>query len=1285
MADVAPGQQEINEMLGAGFTPQETDDWKSKQYGEMTDNGFHPDEVKKYFGDDKPPDMAAYKAFVKRNLDTYQEANKPTEGQEQKPAGSYLEAFKAGWGLGDVSLFAHPPDYVMPEHADWAMKALANVGQFAGDAPMVALGMLGGAGAGAGAGLAVGGPAALVTGAVGAGAGAMFGAGFVPETMRQMLLQQYKNGEVTNASDFTSRLAAATWEGIKSGGVMLATAGVGRFVGPLAEGAVSPYASKAVAATTGGLAQVGSEIGTMASVSAALHGHMPSKDDFTDAALMIGGIHSIATVMPKLMSIYEKTGQMPTEVANVAKEDVQVKQNLMMEPQEGQIGVPSAEEQAKLGLKPVGPDGKVVEEPPKETAKGEAEKPEPLSDDENKILSRIGKEPDEQTQTLNERWKEFRTNHLDKFEPLKDAGANETYIKARIFNAVNDRIWSVLNDGTRDAKTGDINGEAINSILKENADKNNDPNQQRLMAYWMARQGLDLDAKGVESLFPTKEHFEAAKRVVKGGEKTFQPIVDRMVKAKNNVIQYVADRGRITQDSADNMIEANKNHLALHTIQEADELTGEKGGSGAILRKRYGSLAKKVDPLTSIYTDIANLIKAGDKNAIRQSLLAETPEYLRKVPPEMQKIDIGGHELMKALDMDTSADASDITLWRPESQRLEENQIEIYTDGKREVYEGAPGVIQALKSLDGNYQAMSAWGKMMQPMAKLLRTGTLMNPAFPLRHYIRSQSAAGIYSQTGMIPYLHPAMSIGDFFTKPETYKNWLYDGGAVKAFNRLDEITTGYGGEEPPWLKKAWNYTKWTAGNLAHINESFIQTTDNLARYTEYKRALDQGYTREQAAFLGRNVTADYQRTGAMRSALKASVPFLNAHVQVTDRAYTEATNPTNVGRPGLDEGRYSAGEEPPTTVTGMDQRLEFAAKTFAGYTVPALLMWAATHGDTRMDERPWWEKMLTFGIPIDHWRKPETPLEYSVTPNDLKMEDKDGNQLVNDGPVLKLPVAGEPQIMFGSCVAAALESYSKKDPEAVKECARQILLSSVIMPIPTAIAAPIEQWAGKNIFTGRNIVSYQKEKELPEDQQDEYTSELAKGISKVIGCVPAIRDIGPGNRTLQSPMVIDNYLHDWFGGGGQYVNEALNKAMQAAGKTDIKVEPEKSWFQEPFVKEFFDKFPNARPQMIENFHEKFKEADEAMASMKDAQKSGNFARMQEIMQKYGATYQELKGINEFLKDKNKNIQIVLRGTNWTPSDKRQILNATYYQMLSTASVGLKMLKTGQPEQGGQ
>ena len=206
------------------------------------------------------------------------------------------------------------PDVVLdPQHAKWYEKLVASGSQMVSELPE----MIGGA-LGVGALSLPTGP-----GAIAAGGAAAFA---VPTAIRTALTEAYSKGEVTSAGDFLNRagiVIKATGKDALVGGL---TAGTGALVGK----AVSPLLGKAVAAgtigeTTGkvleGAATMGTEGTVMTVAPAALEGRLPEKEDFMNAAILMGGMKAAHGIAGKLRTIYAQTGVEPIQVAGEAKFD----------------------------------------------------------------------------------------------------------------------------------------------------------------------------------------------------------------------------------------------------------------------------------------------------------------------------------------------------------------------------------------------------------------------------------------------------------------------------------------------------------------------------------------------------------------------------------------------------------------------------------------------------------------------------------------------------------------------------------------------------------------------------------------------------------------------------------------------------------------------------------------------------------------------------------------------------------------------------------------------------
>lgn len=1240
---LSPGQQDENDLRSGGATEEQIQSWKSDTLDTLQKGGAEPQQIKEYFGV-KDPDLAAMKGHVSQNLNNYRVANSPdpqapmskaemlynqfklgsddtgNNGQPiaQHPAKNFVEAFQAGTQMSLSGLInrGQLPDTVLPQDADRAMRIAQQIGQTLGDLPTMAA------------------AGTITTGVAGpvAGGAAAFA---LPAALRKIMMDHYEKGDIKDASDFYDRLAGTTWEAIKGATTGAATA----LVGPAAGAVGGPFA------------QFGAELATMTTVGKALEGRLPDANDFIDGAIVLGGLHAATGVSSKLRNVYANTGEPPATINDAAQSDVILKQQLLTEdptspPQAAEghlvnqnVEAELNEEQAKMDaeggrkvqvLEPVQPKSLVPEAP-------EIERTE----DEKTILSKIGENPEEKGTSIRDKLDDFYAKNVDYLDPLlvaetaaKEQGNDFTeddsaYNLGRRLAAHMDRVRSFVMDGTRDFHTGEINGEGLNQIYRDVPGGDLDG----LRAYGMAERALELAGRGIE---PWKDFdAEASERVVQDGKEKFEAINQRRIDFGNRVIDYAGEAGLFSDNQIARMKELNQKSFPFYRVQDPDVFTGKVSG-GSALKRIYGSDKQILDPILSTYKNVEMLIRKAEVNVVRNKFLENTTvgdetqtmnDYLKKVPAKMVPMDVKAEELSAALrKQGVNIETEDTQFFRPEKSFLKDNQIIMYQDGRPVVYEGPPGVIDSLKRLDGDGTAMDIWGKVLAGFTKATRVGVTSDPGFGLRHFFRSQIMSGIYSQTGQIPFLHSAMSLGDFMGKSDLYKNWLYDGGAVSSWDKLDEryIETNLieTNKDAPFLDKAWNVIK----SIPEASEAFIKLTDNLARFTEYKRGLEQGASRGEAAMMAREVTPDYQKVGLQRSILRTGVAFIGAHINSLDRM-------------------AQAFKEDPTGTTAR----------LGVLTAMSAMLWAVNKDDKAIDELPDWQKNLYWNINISR----------------MTGDNADGTSMI-----MRLPKPWAPGILFGSGAEVALDSFYKDHPNEGQHFAES-LMSSVVPGVIPNIAQPIlDQYANKNMFSGRPLVSQDKEKLLPELQYEPYTSETAKQIAKLIGYVPLVRDIGPNSDKLSSPAVVENYIKSWTGTLGGYALKVSDAGLEKAGITQPNTAHSADTLADsPFFKEFVSRYPSLKSQPLEDFYESLDKTNRVLNSIQYAGKHGDLLTAQKIMLQYPDMEMKLTGISQGISSAKKVIQNVQDNPNMQPVEKRQVIDTVLFQIGSMANMGNQMM----------
>ena len=1171
------------------------------------------------------PDTSAMKDYVDKNLAAYQQTQEfKDRNPTQNPAKGFWDSLKAGFQGSSLGLAWREkmPDTTLPPDADRSMRIANQIGSLAGDLPaMVAGGSFGG-GLGAGLGATEGSVvpvAGTAAGAVaGAATGSMAGAFAVPQALRKILIDHYQKGDITTAGEFATRLMSTSWEAMK--------------------GALTGVATEA----TGGLGKaVAGPIGHFA-----------------------GQLHNIDAA----------TGEHPADVIEAAKRDTQLKQDLQsndpnLPPQaapaelqhfsqkEGTIPTDAEQE------KEIPPPSQQWELKPKEetpVSGGSGEGGPPRTPEEAEIASKIGTEPEAESKTFKEKYDEIYAKSIDWTDPLKvvvqamketkgiDLPADQDpHIQARLFAGHMDQLRMILENGIPD-KDGNFSGDSLNKVYKDVPDDN----QSGFDLYSVAKRAIELDDRGK---VPWKDfNRENAEKVVSDGADKYQEIHERRVQVLNDVLDYGVKKGVIDPKVAELSKEQNKEYIPFNRIVSPDELTGETIGSGKLVKKIEGSELDLKNPRVSIYQNIAAIIRRAEINDIRTKAMDNLSyvdsegnkknDFLREIKPNAKPVEISKEELSsidfddykkqvrstlpnatledikKAYEGENVPAFKDIKIWRKQKITLGDSQIAIYRNGELHALEGTPLVIDSLRRLEGDRTMSDLVTKIAQKFSTAVRVGTVIDPGFGFRHFFRSALMSGVYTKTGQIPFYHSALNLSEFMAgKSDVYKNWLYDGGAVAAIDKLQStyIDNDLQGSDSkyPFLNNAWNVIK----TPFEASEAFIKASDNLSRFTEYKRAIEQGKTRDEAAFMSREVTPDFQKIGLQRSALRTSIAFIGAHINSLDRM------------------KQSFAEDPQGTILRMSVLSGISAA-----------VWLVNKDDKAIDDLPNYQKDLYWNFHIP-----------------------------NSQMIFRLPKPWGPGILFGSGVERTLDAFMKHDPDAYKGYAKSLLDSVAPNVVPTMLSPVLDQMANKNMFTGRQLVNEQQEKLLPELQYQPYTSETAKQLAKLIGYVPAVKDIGPSSDPLASPEVVDNYIRGWTGTVGGIAIKIADAGLHKAGigvKPGVE-KPEGSIADAAILNEFVTRFPSMKSQPIQTFYENYQATSKVMTSIRYAAKNGDIEAAMQIAKENPELEIKLDGINKSIGAGRKVIDFIQNKSTMDPVQKRQIIDTTLFQINSAAKMGNQMM----------
>lgn len=1182
-------------------------------------------------------------------LDQFTEQLKKTiENSGKKPL-TILDALDAGFGMSVTGLMtrnALPDRQVSPD--DPAASRIAfSLGQAVGDFPA----MVAGAWYGSELGAEVAGPTGQMLGAGG-------GAFAVPEIIRSAYVQNLQKGNIKNWDDYWGRFSATAIAGSKAFVVGAGSVGAG---------ATTKMATQAAGPVISDLAGTSAEIAAMAVLGKTIEGEMPTMQDFTDAAILVGGIKGAQFTASKLMNIYSRTGVKPDQVVQltsdnpILKSEIVSKSNDIPSTFSGMVDESMLPEvmrknrnivsdlQATSAPKDLGGDLTVSKvEVVKSDNLEPIKVPEPTSSEASKnILNRIG-EPEKNSFNFDAMKDGFITSVVDKYHPIlqitklldgeKLPTLENPYELARLTAGNFGRADQFLKYGTYDFNTLQTNGKSFLDLIKPIKAEFDD-----FKAYAIARRAEELSARGIETGFKAEDTSKVLKQFSDNAK--FKQAFDDLVQYQNNVSKYMKDSGVIDEKTYQQMLEVNQSYLPMYRFFD------EKGKPQSVrglnvrnpIKKIKGSELKIVDPIESIVKNTYLYVDIAEKNRVLSSLinLAESSgrtDLIEKVPSKAKVTNVDTGEIKKFLeDHGISIDnmpEETMSVFRRGWQTLAADEFAVFRNGKREVYKADKDLVESIRQMDAS--TASIFTKIIGAPARLLRAGVTLSPEFMARNMMRDQMVAFIQGN-GYLPVYHAMSGVGSLLKKDASYQDWLKSGGANAAMVAMDRDYIKKNilklNKETKFIDAAFNVVK-SPIEILRVTSEVIENATRLGQFKALAKPGDTASEVFQRGLSSRNVTVDFAREGSKLKSLSMITAFLNARVQGMDRLISQVkTKP-----------------------------FETAAKGVISVTLPSVYLWWSAYSDdtpTKLADGT----MTTRGAvyrDLPAWQKNMFWIIMTGTDEDLK--------------IYRIPKPFEYGLVFGSLPERILESWFEKDAASLKDFGKTLAESLSIDVVPTLAVPQIEQFANRSFFTGRPIVSASDEKILPEFQYNEYTTETAKLLAKGIRTLPWM-DRAPNGLSIQSPMVVDNYIRQWTGSLGPQIISVMENSLSQAGVFPDKNLPEKPIESLPFVKAFMIRYPQAMTDSTEKFYNAFREREVTFNTFKTLAKQGDEAASSFLLNN---SFEMMKpqSIQNALAQNSRIISMIVADKSMKPEEKRQFIDMLYAQRITMAKRGNDILK---------
>jgi hypothetical protein len=551
----------------------------------------------------------------------------------------------------------------------------------------------------------------------------------------------------------------------------------------------------------------------------------------------------------------------------------------------------------------------------------------------------------------------------------------------------------------------------------------------------------------------------------------------------------------------------NKHYFPFQRVVDNLERGGtlaDIGGNG--LKKMVGSDRDIISPLEVIIENTHFFMDRANKNVAMRQLVS----------------DLAGSEfVVKAADQSVT--------------KLSKNQIAVWEQGKRSIYDLNDDMARAVESL--RPQDINATVKVLGAVASLRRAGVVLDVAFGIRNAIRGELSAGINSVNNYIPFVDGVVGIygllsagrgvkkleaGKTLSKSQKryvnlFSKFVQEGGLGGTLFDIDNAYIKTGILDVIRQSELHNTItpKNAASSMANIAlrvgqspvkalGNFAQFMENIPRFREFVKSVEKGDSPTVSAFAAREIALRFEKAGSSRTLrdLRIMNSFLGASLNALDKA-----------------GR-----------TIVEKPLQTAARATAFVVLPTVANHLLNHYETDKNGNyrlaDWYKNMPDYQRDLFHL---------------VKIGEGD------DEIIARIPRGFDISLVVSRSVETFLDKVMGEDPELFKELVGAIDASFPVTAsaaIPDAFEPFLEGAMNKSLFSDAPIIPANREGLLPEMRYTPRTTEVAKSVGALIAQIPKI-----GETNAASPAMIDNFIKSWTGTMGMAVTKAIDDVLQNAG----------------------------------------------------------------------------------------------------------------------------------------
>jgi Large polyvalent protein associated domain 38 len=1307
--------KEMDQLGSAGFSQDEVSAWAVNRRKQLSQAGFNDEEIDKEFGQ-KPFDAKPIVDHVKGNLDTATAAEAGKERAGPAPVKTFADAIEHGWQIsvpGLLSTGKNPTKEITPDTGR-LLDITSNVTSMAADFPvMVAGGLIGGA-AGAETG-----PGAAIT--------SMAGAVALPQGMRKILMDKYSNGEVQDFKDFWSRASGAIMETMKGWvfGAATGAAGLGT------RAALAPLVSP----TVKNAATVASAVTTMATVGAALEGHIPSRKDFEDAAVAVTMFGTAAHVAGKFRNIYAQHGVRPADVL----QDVQKDPTILGDVLSSNIEVPKT-----YGAQ--APDTQAMKDVTKRTilenlASGDITEGSAFRGASKAELQEIAKTGRLQVGEDAEGNPGISASHITP-EGFPVYGDGHGYIVPPGGHTESGRFGEALVDENLKAEDlkytvdGKIYSfEGMKKAVNPPAAPKEPTAQEKILSHIVQGEKTvkrpsvdDLITSYVDRMHPIKEaeKGEMARRaeVLNKAPETLPPSQSPYTLERLTAGIYGKGLQFLKFGTYDPRTYKTNGKSYEETIKpvknDLDGFRAYMASKRAIELSKRGMYGEEKKVETGFDLEAAKqVVKEGKEKY--QAVFDARREYKDRLLNYLKSSGILNDETLAQMK---AANEDHVPFYRyfedqtrPATGKSARNPIKKITGSERKIYDPIESDVKdtflfmSLAEKNMARQAMVKLGpEVAERMPQPIKPVRLTEPELKkMGNEIQLPSdLATIFRAEAVLPGSDRVVVYHE--GKRDVYK---VDPKVAEAFNQTDKASASYLADMlnlPAKMLRAGtvispdffprNLIRDAVSSFVYASSNPIKTAKGAISLIKHDEAFQNWLKSGGANATMVSVDRDYiskelidlnVKTGLMQRSWNIISSPLRI-LQATSELFENATRLGTV-RDEMKVAKNKATMQALAMISRnatVDFNVHGGDENFQKWTHATAFMNPSIQGMRQLIEgfqkNPMGVSARAFGaitIPTLYlwWANHDDP-RYEDIP---RWEKAIFHIVMTKDHIYRIPKDFGLGMIFSTMPEMLLDKFASENPDATKGLMNDLLTAFGTNLAPTAVSPIVEQFANRSLFTGNPIVPSNVEKLLPEYQYTEYTTEAAKALGQLFGAFPGMKKqsldekdpfVGGIARALTTPILLENYLHAWTGGIGMYALRIADRALREAGGLPDPVLPAKTLADISFVKAFVVRYPSSSAQSIQDFYDSYYQKKKVYDTIMFKAKEGDVKAVMQSMKFDQSAIVQLGSMREMLTQQSQIVRLIYKNPVYPPEEKRQLIDTVYFRMIEIAHAGNSMLR---------